>query len=984
MTQTRDKLRSLFLTALLVVSAVGTSVAFSGAAAAANATSITLSDNQNGATDVTYELDATLESSGDLEDINIDLGNGADASDVDSGDVSVSVGSVDSVSSGSETVDITLSSAQSVNAGDTVNVDIDNVDNDQSGSHSASVDYLDTSDDSIDSFSETYSITGSSDRERIGEADEPWASNGGPYWQGQELFLKNADDPNAEYNIREADGDDIETFVSDLSLDENGEAVVDTGNVGGQELEGEYVVTKNGNAVEFDSNGEAVDTDADVSDASIEVTPQGFPAEFEEETITENLAEIEFSSNRAGYDLVVASDGLDSGELENIFTNFTRVSNPTEDDDEEITIRVDQTTDTRDLDFSDVESDDYTFEFEVNDTTGSDEATITVSQPDDAEAAFLGDGVYETAQGGVAEIPIELENSDTAKINLGYDGQVYNETVEGADDDDDDRVTLRVNTYLAGRQSLEEGDPTDLDDGDNGNPDIARAYSLADDDDEILSVSRLGNGIGSPPLAADFYDVNVSVGDTELAVAAMNIQEAGDDDLQSWTAPQRTFNEIDDQEEFFEARDEDELLSEADQIAQGDTLVYQVESSSLIGALEAETDGDDYGDGLATLMDDNDDVVEADAFTFRMEQEDPDANREPKHLDLQDTADRGGLTVIPDNGNSSVYLIFDTDQMNMDRGDNDNDLSIGTDSYETNYTIGPESGIPDEDEKITVTDTFDMVERDLEFETNDDDIIEVRAEPEQLIAGETSVAPGTEIRLRLRGTEDDAPFLKDPTVTVSDGGNFSALVDFSDQPGNTSWEAEASQFDGTTTGLILPPRTASIEFSEQSTFGTQVTVDSVDTSDGGFVAIHRDSATGEVVGNSDLLENGTVENLAITINADLEDGETLYAVPHYDDNEDGDFSEGIDPAYEDNGSPVNASASVQIRTPTPTTTAPPTTTSPPPTTTTTTVITANTTTAPDDDDDDEETTTTTGPGLTVGIALLALLAAALLAARRHE
>jgi len=976
MTQTRDKLRSLFLTALLVVSAVGTTVAFSGAAAAATNTSFSADDDSNGAT-TTYTVEADIEQSSDLNPVSIEFGGGVDLSDLDENSIDVTASGDTTVSGFSVTNGDTIEFdvATSVGPGDSITIDIDDVTNDQPGTYTANIDF------GGDSFSSDYSITGSSDRERLSEADETWTSNGGPYWQGQKLFLKNADDPNAEYQLREVDDGDIESFISDITLDENGEAVIDTASVGGgQELEGDYVVVKNGDAVEFDSDGEAVDENANPDDASAEITIQSLSAEFDEETITEDLAEFTLDSNRGGYDVVVSSDGLDSDELEGIFTNFTVVDNPDDDDDEEITIRVTGTSDTRDLDFSDIESDDYTFEFQVNDTAANDDATITVSQAEDAEASFLGDGVYETAQGGVAEIPIELENSDTAKINLGYDGQVYNETVEVEDDDDDDRVTLRVNTYLAGRQSLEEGDPTDLDDGD---PDIARAYSLADDDDEILSVSRLGDGIGSPPLAASFYDVNVSVGDTELAVAAMNIQEAGDDDLQSWTAPERTFNEIDDQEEFFEARDEDELLSEADQIAQGDTLVYQVESSSLIGALEAETDGDDYGEGLANLVDDSDDVVEANAFTFRMEQEDPDANREPKHLDIQDTSDRGGLTVIPDNGNSSVYLIFDTDQMNMDRGDNDNDLGVGTDSYETNYTIGPESGIPDEDEKITVTDTFDMVERELEFETNNDDVIEVRAEPEQLIAGETSVAPNTEIRLRLRGTEDDAPFLKDPTVTVSEGGNFSTLVDFSDQPGNTSWEAEASRFDGTTTGIILPPRTASIEFEEQSTFGTQVTVDSVDTSDGGFVAIHRDSPTGDVVGTSDLLDNGTVENIGISINADLEDGETLYAVPHFDDNDDGEFSEGIDPAYESNGSAVNASATIQIRTPTPTTTttAPPTTTSPPPTTTTT-VITANTTTAPEDDE--EETTTTTGPGLTVGIALLALLAAALLAARRHE
>ena len=480
MTQTRDKLRSLFLTTLLVVSAVGSTVAFSGAAAAANSESFSFdpsSDDRIG-DDVTYVLGATVTDSGDVETIEVDLDSGPDLSGVGEDEVTLTgaISGGKSVDVNGDTVEITLDSETEINPGNNVGIEIE-VTNDQSGTFSAQVDLLDTNGDTIDDFDVDYTILGSSDSVRLSEADETWTSNGGPYWQGQKLFLKNADDPNAEYQLREVDDGDVEGFISDITLDENGEAVIDTTSVGGgQELEGDYVVVKNGDPVEFDSNGEARSGTPTADEASAEITVQSLSAEFEEETITEDLAEFTLDSNRGGYDVVVSSDGLDSDELESIFTNFTVADNPDDDDDEEITIRVTGTSDTRDLDFSDIESDDYTFEFQVNDTAASDDATVSVTQAEDAEASFLGDGVYETAQGGVAEIPIELENSDTAKINLGYDGQVYNETVEVEDDNDDNRVTLRVNTYLAGRQDLEEGDPTDLDDGD---PDIARAYSLA-------------------------------------------------------------------------------------------------------------------------------------------------------------------------------------------------------------------------------------------------------------------------------------------------------------------------------------------------------------------------------------------------------------------------------------------------------------------------------------------------------------------------
>jgi MYXO-CTERM domain-containing protein len=122
-----------------------------------------------------------------------------------------------------------------------------------------------------------------------------------------------------------------------------------------------------------------------------------------------------------------------------------------------------------------------------------------------------------------------------------------------------------------------------------------------------------------------------------------------------------------------------------------------------------------------------------------------------------------------------------------------------------------------------------------------------------------------------------------------------------------------------------------------------------------------------------LIDNGTVENVEVPIDADLDDGTTMYAVPHVDEDGDGEFVTGLDPAYERNGSTISASAEISIRTPTPTTTEPP-------TTTTTERITANTTTVPQND----TTTTTTGPGLTLGLGILALLGVALLAARRER
>ena len=92
---------------------------------------------------------------------------------------------------------------------------------------------------------------------------------------------------------------------------------------------------------------------------------------------------------------------------------------------------------------------------------------------------------------------------------------------------------------------------------------------------------------------------------------------------------------------------------------------------------------------------------------------------------------------------------------------------------------------------------------------------------------------------------------------------------------------------------------ATVAFSDQTTDGTSVTVDSVNMSDGGFVVIHDDSllegeVTGSVIGVSEYLEPGETENVSVTLfdgvpgatfnQTELTENQTLIAMPHRDTN----------------------------------------------------------------------------------------------------
>jgi len=115
---------------------------------------------------------------------------------------------------------------------------------------------------------------------------------------------------------------------------------------------------------------------------------------------------------------------------------------------------------------------------------------------------------------------------------------------------------------------------------------------------------------------------------------------------------------------------------------------------------------------------------------------------------------------------------------------------------------------------------------------------------------------------------------------------------------------------------------AAAEFSDQSTDGTAVTVDSVRLDDGGFVTIHDSTLPdGEplasVRGTSEYLEPGSVENLEIELDDPLEEGDTLFAMPHRDSNgsESYDFVDSganADPPYMFDGDAVLDDADVQV------------------------------------------------------------------------
>ncbi|WP_411964241.1 hypothetical protein [Haloferax sp. YSMS24] len=132
---------------------------------------------------------------------------------------------------------------------------------------------------------------------------------------------------------------------------------------------------------------------------------------------------------------------------------------------------------------------------------------------------------------------------------------------------------------------------------------------------------------------------------------------------------------------------------------------------------------------------------------------------------------------------------------------------------------------------------------------------------------------------------------------------------------------ELTTLDITSEPAVEEP-TASVEFNDQSSNGSEVIVSNASLSDGGFMAIHNES--GAVIGASEYLEPGDSERIVVTLAEPLTANATLTAMPHLDtnDNQELDFitSEGAeDGPYTDNGTPVTDDADVTVEMDEPTT-----------------------------------------------------------------
>jgi len=547
----------------------------------------------------------------------------------------------------------------------------------------------------------------------------------------------------------------------------------------------------------------------------------------------------------------------------------------------------------------------------TNDDTTS-EASVSLNQT-----------IYSEDRGDVVAIGVELSNTDTATVTIGTTGDNnWAQNVTVRDGDRDGFVALEFNTYTAGTS----------DDTYAGGTGYV-VYSTADSADGVTNVAP-SNGSFDPDSPADDtlavadYAIAAVTGtapasetaDGEDAVATLALSERSTDAVTTYVAPDARLGDLDGVSAVSDLLDNGNV-TEAAEIADGDVLLTKIDASGLEGVLKNRTDGASANDTAAFFAEARGDGVgdAGSAWAFRIDQANSGANASSATLNASNTE------FLADGNNDDYWLVTDTDGVS--------EFADG-DELETNFTTLDVDDVNPDD--ATVLDTWAFAAPEATVDTNADtdgdgdvDEVTVQKAAGQEITGVTNVAPGTELFVRVTGTDVGSPFVKPLTAIVEPDGSWTARADFSGNAQGANFSVDVRRgnerlLDDGVDGRIAAAPTASVTFNDQESFGTVVTVASVTTSDGGFVAIHLNNASGTVIGASDYLEPGSHSGIDVTLDRPLGEDARLVAMPHQDT--DGDrayefeFGSAVDAPYTENGSAVTDGASITVTSPVVTTT----------------------------------------------------------------
>lgn len=696
-------------------------------------------------------------------------------------------------------------------------------------------------------------------------ADDVWRSSD-IRWRGSRLFLK-SDTPAADagdtWAIFELNNDDLE-IEQKIELDRNAEAIVNT-----SDLTNRYIiVSDDGRIVTFDGEtGRATGRLGSDSRSSIRAVSTRFADQTLQVGVSQDAVEtrpdtLYFNSNRGSYNVTVTAANTDGDTLQNVFANATAVRKT---GPESVTFQVTEIDETLQLNLSSTDEGRHIFRFNVTDSTAQD-AVAVFHIPAEAVRAGLQDEAAATPVGGVVRVPIRFRFADQATVYVGSRERSYLTAVDVEDSDGDGVVVLRVNTWLAGRSE-------ELND---------RAFSV--DDGRVRETTLHTEPISAPPLDPSAYEVNVTVNGRQKDTGSIAVRSQSVEEPELWTAPGNDYDQL---ETVGDVRGgiDNGAVTRADTVAHGDVAVLALTGPGLLGAIEANSNASKTkAAALADLETTTGNPV------VHVRQQDPPPNQDPARLDLERTAADDGLRILTDRPSGTVYLVVRTDRAVLKIPEQDTRDLRSDDEMRVNLTLGPDYGV--QGSERSATQDWEMTERRVTFDAARDGPAHVRQAGCQVVSGQTSLAPGTELVLRAHGKTDET-LIRSERPVVDRDGRFNAQLNFSSVSANETFDitvADIRHEEMTIEVRDVPP--AAVQFAESNVTNGTVQVDAVRLPSDGFIALY-DADTLDGLGASSRLEAGTRTDIAIELNGSINGTQTVVAVVHDDTNRNRKF-DGVD------------------------------------------------------------------------------------------
>jgi hypothetical protein len=399
--------------------------------------------------------------------------------------------------------------------------------------------------------------------------------------------------------------------------------------------------------------------------------------------------------------------------------------------------------------------------------------------PAETASASLQPTVTSVARGDIVELTVELEGTDTATLVVGSEEVNYESTAELTDGSGDGSVTVRMNTYSAGRSDGEE----------------SAAFGTVDEADSVsatLETDALEN-----VLAAGSYDISVLVDGRQVDVGQLALQARTTGALSVMRAPTAAFRDGLNSYQAVRNGIDAGTVTDAGEVVPAETIVLAIEASGVFGALAEHSGSDQTAIAvleplLTSSVLDLSVVSTADAET-------------PVELDLSATDSAGDLRGFADQEDGRLFVLFDSGAAVFTRDGSPAEVAPG-DGFEAEFTVSGDGPLitTDGTDGESVADEFTFIEADGAFDTDEEQTVLVADAPNQTITGATNLAPGTEAQIKAQAT-GEVPFLKTRTTTVGTDESFVGAFNFSQQSPDTSFQLtfDHSLLEITADGVVV-------------------------------------------------------------------------------------------------------------------------------------------------------------------------------------